>query len=145
MHVSCIQAGTLLARLGRPEVKNCIDGLEQYSYSYEEAGDQANDMKRTYQQAINGDYEFSHMAQATPRMVPDSSMAVDEQDVNGNDSPHVRFCILLCLKVSLTCAYLSLTLTPTHSLLMDNDLVFDRRKCNVITLQVFALLLSNSC
>ncbi|KAF9468560.1 hypothetical protein BDZ94DRAFT_1245690 [Collybia nuda] len=80
MHVSCIQAGTLLARLGRPEVKNCIDGLEQYSYSYEEAGDQANDMKRTYQQAISGEPEFNHMAQAIPRMVPESSMVIDEQE-----------------------------------------------------------------
>jgi hypothetical protein len=91
MHVSCIQAGTLLARLGRPEVKHCIDGLEQYSYSYEEAGDQANEMKRTYHQAIAGEPEFNHMALVVPRMVPDSSsMAVDEQDIDGDGSPHVR-------------------------------------------------------
>lgn len=48
MHVSCIQAGTLLARLGRPEVSNCIGGLEQYSNAYEEAGEQATEMKKAF-------------------------------------------------------------------------------------------------
>ncbi|KAF8650147.1 hypothetical protein AX16_005382 [Volvariella volvacea WC 439] len=69
MHVSCIQAGTLLARLGRPEVANCIAGLEQYSYSYEEAGEQAKEMKRVYAQVQAGENELNHMSSVTPRMI----------------------------------------------------------------------------
>ncbi|KAI0669214.1 hypothetical protein C8Q78DRAFT_1042258 [Trametes maxima] len=67
MHVSCIQAGMLLARLGRPEVSNCITGLEQYAYAYEECADQAAEIKRIYKQALAGDAEFNHMAGAQPR------------------------------------------------------------------------------
>ncbi|KAJ8523233.1 hypothetical protein ONZ45_g262 [Pleurotus djamor] len=69
MHVSCIHAGTLLARLGRPEVMNCIAGLEQYSYSYEEAGEQAQDLRRVYKDASNGSSEFAHMASTVQRIV----------------------------------------------------------------------------
>ncbi|TFK28023.1 hypothetical protein FA15DRAFT_665791 [Coprinopsis marcescibilis] len=67
MHVSCIHAGTFLARLGRPEVTNCIAGLEQYSYSYEEAGDQAQELKRLFGMARSGELELNHMASVTPR------------------------------------------------------------------------------
>ncbi|KAJ3568118.1 hypothetical protein NP233_g5927 [Leucocoprinus birnbaumii] len=70
MHVSCIQAGTLLARLGRPEVQNCIAGLEQYSYSYEEAGDQATEMRRVYNATRLGQSELNHMASVTHRITP---------------------------------------------------------------------------
>lgn len=66
MHVSCIQAGTLLARLKRPEYQHCVDGLEQYSYAYEECADQAADIKRVYQQALSGEIELQHMATAFP-------------------------------------------------------------------------------
>ncbi|KAG6917470.1 hypothetical protein DXG01_002447 [Tephrocybe rancida] len=66
MHVSCIQAGTLLARMGHDGVKPCIDGLEQYSYSYEEAGAQALEMQRVYQQALAGEPQFSHMGVSVP-------------------------------------------------------------------------------
>jgi hypothetical protein len=78
MHVSCIQAGTLLARLGRPEVSNCIAGLEQYSYSYEEAGDQAIDIKGIYNLARVGDFDMNHMASVVPRVATSNSMMVDE-------------------------------------------------------------------
>lgn len=67
MHVSCIQAGLLLARLGRPEVSNCISGLEQYAYAYEECAEQAAEIKRVYSQAISGELELGHMASAVPR------------------------------------------------------------------------------
>ncbi|KAI0373751.1 hypothetical protein BV20DRAFT_962326 [Pilatotrama ljubarskyi] len=67
MHVSCIQAGMLLARLGRPEVSNCITGLEQYSYAYEECADQAAEMKRVYSLALAGEMELNHMASVVPR------------------------------------------------------------------------------
>lgn len=88
MHVSCIQAGTLLAKLGRSEVKNCIDGLEQYSSSYEEAGEHAAEIRRIYRM---GDADFNHMHSATPRAGIDMSslssapaepedMMIDEPD-----------------------------------------------------------------
>lgn len=85
MHVSCIQAGTLLARLGRQEVKSCIEGLEQYSYSYEEAGEQALEMGRIYQQALAGEPQFSHMGNAVPRS-PD----VEDQDMEPPPSDPVH-------------------------------------------------------
>ncbi|KAL6308423.1 hypothetical protein BKA93DRAFT_815437 [Sparassis latifolia] len=69
MHVSCIQAGNLLARLGRPEVANCINGLQQYSYAYEECSDQAAEIRRIYGQATLG-VELNHMASVAPRMSP---------------------------------------------------------------------------
>lgn len=42
-----------LARSGRPEVKTCIKGLEQYSYAYEEAYQQAQWMQRVYAEVID--------------------------------------------------------------------------------------------
>jgi len=44
----CLHSGFLLAKLGRPEVQSCISGLQQYSFAYEEAADQANEMARIY-------------------------------------------------------------------------------------------------
>ncbi|KAF8158327.1 hypothetical protein B0H34DRAFT_450332 [Crassisporium funariophilum] len=92
MHISCILAGTLLARLGRPEVANCIAGLKQYSYAYEEAGDQANDMTRRYNLARVGDMDVNHMASVVTR-VPSGSppsqnnaMVVDDQIHRTNGS-----------------------------------------------------------
>jgi hypothetical protein len=86
MHVSCIQAGTLLARLGRPEVSNCIAGLDQYSHSYEEAGDQANEMRRSFTLARKGELELNHMANVTPRPVASpSAMVVDDHDIIGTN------------------------------------------------------------
>jgi hypothetical protein len=62
MHISLIFAGHLLARLGRPEVMNCINGLKQYSYAYEESGDQANEIHRAFNRARGGELELNHMA-----------------------------------------------------------------------------------
>ena len=62
MHFSCLTAGTLLARLGRPEVTNCIAGLKQYNYAYEEAGEEAVEMERSYSSALNGESDIGHMA-----------------------------------------------------------------------------------
>ena len=67
MHVSCIQAGMLLARFGRPEVTNCITGLEQYAYAYEECAALAAEIKRVYTQALNGEKEGNHMASVMNR------------------------------------------------------------------------------
>ena len=97
MHVSCILAGTLLARLGRPEVSNCIAGLEQYSYAYEEAGDQAQDMSRLFQRARYGELELNHMASIIPRVAPVTSpsvqsntgMMMDTHTHRTNGSSHV--------------------------------------------------------
>ncbi|KAI0662247.1 hypothetical protein C8Q70DRAFT_1051719 [Cubamyces menziesii] len=76
MHVSCIQAGMLLARLGRPEVSNCINGLEQYSYAYEECADQAAEIKRIFLQAQAGETEWNHMASVAPRLGAPTDSAV---------------------------------------------------------------------
>jgi len=62
MHFSCLTSGSLLARLGRPEVSNCIGGLKQYSYAYEEAGEEAVEMERVYQAALAGEADVNHMA-----------------------------------------------------------------------------------
>jgi hypothetical protein len=67
MHVSCNYAGILLARFGRPEVQNCIEGLEQYSYSYEEAAEQALELRRLFALARAGQADFTHMASAVVR------------------------------------------------------------------------------
>jgi hypothetical protein len=88
MQISTILAGTLLARLGRPEALNCIGGLDQYSYSYEEAGDQAADMKRIYNSARYGEFDFSHMASVVPRVGAVESnhgMMVDEPPLRRSD------------------------------------------------------------
>ena len=71
MHVSCIQAGMLLARLGRPEVTNCITGLEQYAYAYEECAEQAAEIKRVYGAAVSGEQEHNHMASVVARGATD--------------------------------------------------------------------------
>ena len=55
----CLHSGLLLAKLGRPEVQSCISGLQQYSFAYEEAADQANEMARIYN---SGGEELTHMA-----------------------------------------------------------------------------------
>jgi len=67
MHVSIIQAGTLLARLGRPEVMNCINGLVQYSYAYEECAEQAAEIRRIYTAAMSGESDLNNMASVVPR------------------------------------------------------------------------------
>ncbi|KAJ3517439.1 hypothetical protein NLJ89_g492 [Agrocybe chaxingu] len=86
----------------RPEVSNCIAGLKQYSYAYEEAGDQANEMNRLFQRVRNGDIELNHMVSIFPRGSSPASrlshsphtsnaMLVDEQRPNGSpSSAHVR-------------------------------------------------------
>jgi hypothetical protein len=86
MHVSCIQAGTLLARLGRPEVGNCIAALEQYGAAYEEAAEHAVEIKRIYALAKAGDFDFNHMASVAPRTIPDNShnMNIDPPSFGGD-------------------------------------------------------------
>lgn len=69
MHISCNLAGTLLAKLGRPEVSNCIAGLRQYSYAYEEAAEQANEMEALFSRVrVGKTVELIHMASVTPRV-----------------------------------------------------------------------------
>ena len=72
MHVSIIQAGTLLARLCRPEVENCIRGLQQYSYAYEECTDQAQEIAQLYKNTCAGigDAPLNHMASTMIRAGP---------------------------------------------------------------------------
>lgn len=113
MHISCILAGTLLARLGRPEVANCIAGLKQYSYAYEEAGDQANEMSRLFSRERMGELELNHMTSVLPRprASPSSSsphsphghaMLVDDQHLHRtNGTSHVRQSNLRFIRCSL--------------------------------------------
>ncbi|KAE9403961.1 hypothetical protein BT96DRAFT_973381 [Gymnopus androsaceus JB14] len=77
-----IAAGSLLARLGRPEVSTCIVGLEQYSHSYEEAGDHAQDIRRTYDSVRNGngDQHMNHMSRII-KQIPAFPSATAEPDV----------------------------------------------------------------
>lgn len=86
MHVSIIQAGTFLARLGRPEVMNCVSGLQQYSYAYEECAEQAAEIRRAYIQATTGDSDLNHMASVV-RPLGDaganSAMNVDQSPYAG--------------------------------------------------------------
>ncbi|KAG6336063.1 hypothetical protein ID866_3036 [Astraeus odoratus] len=70
MHVSIIQAGTFLARLGRPEVNNCINGLLQYSYAYEETREKAHSIQREYEQVLVKGPNFNAMSSAIPRVSP---------------------------------------------------------------------------
>lgn len=76
MHFSCLTSGTLLARLGRPEVSNCIGGLKQYSYAYDEAGDEATDMERVYHAALAGETEINHMASVISQTQSQASQAM---------------------------------------------------------------------
>ena len=41
-----------LARAGHPDVESCIAGLRQYSFAYEEAKGQADQIERTYNHAV---------------------------------------------------------------------------------------------
>ena len=93
MHFSCLTAGSLLARLGRPEVSNCIAGLKQYNYAYEEAGEEAIEMQRTYDAAVIGDSEINHMASVVlPQQHQQQStvqpMAVDPVSYASHSSTH---------------------------------------------------------
>ena len=82
MHVSIIQAGTLLARLGRPEVDNCIKGLQQYAYAYEECMEQANEIQRQYTQAVAGDFDLNHMASVLRPSPLQDTMALSDPGVS---------------------------------------------------------------
>ncbi|KAI0269919.1 hypothetical protein BC834DRAFT_863954 [Gloeopeniophorella convolvens] len=88
MHVSCNYAGILLARFGRPEVQNCIEGLEQYAYSYEEAAEQAQELRRLFALARAGQTDFAHMAGAVARQQSQgSSPAHGHGHGHGHHSP----------------------------------------------------------
>jgi hypothetical protein len=100
MHIILILAGHLLARLGRPEVSNCIDGLNQYSYAYEESGDQANEISRLFNRARMGELELNHMASTSrvtvvpspprdPSHSPQALILDDQQSHRSNGSSHV--------------------------------------------------------
>lgn len=87
MSFSCLTSGTLLARLGRPEVTNCIAGLKQYSYAYDEAGEEAIEMERTYAAAVKGESDINHMASVVMPPHPNSTpqpMSVDSSAFGQN-------------------------------------------------------------
>lgn len=86
MHVSIIHAGFFLARLGRPEVQNCIEGLEQYSYAYEETKELAQSIRRDYEQTLIKGPSFHEMSNTVPRRTPpmDTRHANSSANNNGN-------------------------------------------------------------
>ncbi|KAF8339594.1 uncharacterized protein EI90DRAFT_2966748 [Cantharellus anzutake] len=53
MHWPIYSAGRLLAKLGRQEVFNCIDGLDQNGFAYEESWKHARELEHTYSVAIS--------------------------------------------------------------------------------------------
>jgi hypothetical protein len=84
MHVSIIQAGFFLARLGRPEVQNCIEGLEQYSYAYEETKELSRMIRRDYDQALIKGPTFHEMSNTVSRRTPPADATITKSSVNGN-------------------------------------------------------------
>jgi hypothetical protein len=79
--------------MGRPEALNCIAGLEQYSHSYEEAGDQAAEMKRVYHAARYGEFDFQHMSSIVPRITnldTSHAMMVDDHALRSNGDSIVQ-------------------------------------------------------
>jgi hypothetical protein len=84
MHVAIIQAGSFLARLGRPEVQNCIEGLEQYSYAYEETKELSQKIRREYEQALIKGPLFLEMSSAVPRRTPPADTTGAKSPANGN-------------------------------------------------------------
>jgi hypothetical protein len=84
MHVSIIHAGYFLAHLARPEVQNCIEGLEQYSYAYEETKETAQQIKREYELALIKGPTFHEMSNAVPRPSPRSQATKTGSSTNGN-------------------------------------------------------------
>ncbi|TBU45011.1 hypothetical protein BD309DRAFT_861086 [Dichomitus squalens] len=75
MHVSCIQAGMLLARMGRPEVANCVTGLEQYAYAYEECAEAAAEIKRIYNQTLSGELDMAPSSTTNSRATPTEAVS----------------------------------------------------------------------
>lgn len=92
MHVSCINAGNFLARLGRPEVFQCIKALDQYSYAYEETKEHAREIRREYEVALQkGPNNFHEMASAispSARTFHAEAMMSVDAITNGNGKHH---------------------------------------------------------
>ncbi|KAG8214469.1 hypothetical protein J3R82DRAFT_9522 [Butyriboletus roseoflavus] len=84
MHVSIIQAGFFLARLGRPEVQNCIEGLEQYSYAYEETKELSQMIRREYEQTVIKGPSFHEMSNTIPRRTTPADITNANAPANGN-------------------------------------------------------------
>lgn len=68
MHVSCIHAGLFLAKLGRPEHHHCVAALQQYSHAYEEMAERAVEIRKIFEAAVGGEFDFTHMASVVPRL-----------------------------------------------------------------------------
>lgn len=85
MHVAIIQAGFFLGRLGRPEVHNCIEGLEQYSYAYEETKEISQMIRREYEQSLIKGPLFNEMINTIPpRTPPADTPTAKSPAANGN-------------------------------------------------------------
>ncbi|KAF8827746.1 hypothetical protein HHX47_DHR4000103 [Lentinula edodes] len=82
-----IAAGHLLARFGRPEVATCIDGLKQYSHSYEEAGEHAQDIRKTYEQVRNSGVDLNHMAALVKQIAAFPTTTTEPEILPGGHEP----------------------------------------------------------
>ncbi|KAH8824974.1 hypothetical protein DL96DRAFT_1817587 [Flagelloscypha sp. PMI_526] len=72
VHVAIIEAGKYLARQGRREAANCIEGLKQYSIAYEETGEAALEIRRIWDGVHNsGEKDLNHMG-PQPRITRNS-------------------------------------------------------------------------
>jgi hypothetical protein len=104
LHFSTYAAGMFLARHGKPEVKTCIKGLEQYSFAYEEAFEQAKWMQQVYASSIVAPTHVSQSLLSSSSMSnginaplsaaepPDSPLMLYMAHTNGSSSvPQVSF------------------------------------------------------
>ncbi|KAF9220971.1 hypothetical protein BS17DRAFT_293506 [Gyrodon lividus] len=90
MHVSIRQAGFFLAHLARPEVQNCIEGLEQYSYAYEETKKIAQDIRGNYERALIEGPTLHEMSNIVPRSPSHSGAMKIDSPTNGNGVHRTR-------------------------------------------------------
>lgn len=59
-----------LARNGKAEVRTCIAGLEQYSFAYEEAFEQAKWMQQVYSNSVMTPHQIVHPLLGTSPSLP---------------------------------------------------------------------------
>lgn len=124
MHVSIIQSGFFLARLGRPEVQNCIEGLEQYSYAYEETKELSQMIRREYEQTLIKGPSFHEMSNTIPRRTPPVDTTNATSSPNGNGVHHAHHDSMVSPMSSPSSLVLRFDRTPiAYSICLHNQVV----------------------
>lgn len=87
-----------MARNGKAEVRTCIAGLEQYSFAYEEAFEQAKWMQQVYSNSVMTPHQIAHPLMRTSSPLPNGIQ--NEGDLthsplmlfigNGNNSSNIN-------------------------------------------------------